>query len=156
MPRSALMVMQTIRGCAEGQWRDLKKQQNSGKQGYYTLSRNEYSITTLILSSPRGFPIIVGHGLTALAWMRVGVVWTFFSSLILPSPLPFLWEMARYRLRYCLKGPLNQKTTNQRHHRSARTQKTAIQMNKMKFPALKCTDKIQTLNQVVISMISQG
>ena len=26
---------------------------------------------------------------------------------------PSLWETARYRLKYCLKGPLNPKTTNQ-------------------------------------------
>ena len=25
---------------------------------------------------------------------------------------PSLWEMARYRLKYCLKGPLSPKTTN--------------------------------------------
>ena len=30
---------------------------------------------------------------------------------------PSLWETARYRLKYCLKGPLNPKQpTNQRHH----------------------------------------
>ena len=26
---------------------------------------------------------------------------------------PSLWETARYRLKYCLKGPLNPKPTNQ-------------------------------------------
>ena len=26
---------------------------------------------------------------------------------------PFLWETARYRLKYCLKGPLSPRTTNQ-------------------------------------------
>ena len=40
--------------------------------------------------------------------------WVFFFdifSLICPfSPLsPSLWETARYRLKYCLKGPLNPK-----------------------------------------------
>ena len=36
-------------------------------------------------------------------------------TLIYPfSPLsPSLWETARYRLKYCLKGPLNPKPTNQ-------------------------------------------
>ena len=36
-------------------------------------------------------------------------------TLVCPfSPLsPSLWETARYRLKYCLKGPLNSKTTNQ-------------------------------------------
>ena len=33
---------------------------------------------------------------------RGGVVWTFFCRLFLP-----LWETARYRLKYCLKGPIN-------------------------------------------------
>ena len=35
----------------------------------------------------------------------------FLLSII--SPLsPSLWEMAQYRLKYCLKGQLNPKTTN--------------------------------------------
>ena len=34
-----------------------------------------------------------------------GVVWTFLLSSILS---PSLWETARYRLKYFLKGPLNQ------------------------------------------------
>ena len=43
-----------------------------------------------------------------------GVVWTFLLSSILSLPSPSLWETARYRLKYCLKGPLNPKqTTNQ-------------------------------------------
>ena len=45
----------------------------------------------------------------------MGVVWTFLLSSIFFSPLsPSLWETARYRLKYCLKGPLNPKQpTNQ-------------------------------------------
>ena len=45
----------------------------------------------------------------------MGVVWTFLLSSILFSPLsPSLWETARYRLKYCLKGPLSPKQpTNQ-------------------------------------------
>ena len=36
-----------------------------------------------------------------------------FTLLYLFSPLsPFLRETAQYRLKYCLKGPLNPKTTN--------------------------------------------
>ena len=43
-----------------------------------------------------------------------GVVWTFFLSSILSSLSPSLWETAQYRLKYCLKGPLNPKQpTNQ-------------------------------------------
>ena len=45
--------------------------------------------------------------------MRVGVVWTFLLSSILSPLSPSLWETARYRLKYCLKGPLNPKPTNQ-------------------------------------------
>ena len=47
--------------------------------------------------------------------MRVGVVWTFLLSTILSSLSPSLWETARYRLKYCLKGPLNpNQPTNQK------------------------------------------
>ena len=44
-----------------------------------------------------------------------GVVWTFLLSSILSLLSPSLWETARYRLKYCPKGPLNPKQpTNQR------------------------------------------
>ena len=67
--------------------------------------------------------ITVGQGPTALAEVRVGVVWTFYS--IYPfSPLsPSLQETARYRLKYCLKWPLSPKqptnltTTKTEHSR---------------------------------------
>ena len=58
----------------------------------------------------------VGHGPTALA---VGAGWVLFGpffSLSYPfsSLSPSLWETARYRLKHCLKGPLNPKQpTNQ-------------------------------------------
>ena len=57
----------------------------------------------------------VGQGPPALA---VGAGWGCMDifTLIYPfSPLsPSLWETARYRLKYCLKGPLNPKQpTNQ-------------------------------------------
>ena len=38
-----------------------------------------------------------------------GVVWTFFLSSIISLLSPSLWETARYRLKYCLKGPLSPK-----------------------------------------------
>ena len=48
--------------------------------------------------------MIVGQGPIA----RVGVVWIFFSlNYHFPFLSPSLWETARYRLKYCLKGPLN-------------------------------------------------
>ena len=45
-------------------------------------------------------------------------IFRHFYSPILFSPLPpSLWETARYRLKYCLKGPLNPKQpTNQPIH----------------------------------------
>ena len=58
--------------------------------------------------------ITVGQGPIALAVGAVGVVWTFLLSSILSPLSPSLWETARYRLKYCLKGPLNPKQpTNQ-------------------------------------------
>ena len=46
--------------------------------------------------------------------VRVGMVWTFLPSSILSLLSPSLWETARYRLKYCLKGTLNPKQpTNQ-------------------------------------------
>ena len=54
--------------------------------------------------------ITVGQGPTALVVGAGGVVWTFLLSSILFSCLsPSLLEMARYRLKYCLKEPLNPK-----------------------------------------------
>ena len=55
--------------------------------------------------------IIVGQGPIALAvGAGGGGLDILLSSILSPS----LWERARYRLRYCLKGPLNPKQpTNQ-------------------------------------------
>ena len=51
--------------------------------------------------------IIVGQGPIALAIGTGGGWLDIFSLLYLFSPLsPSLWETARYRLKYCLKGPL--------------------------------------------------
>ena len=54
--------------------------------------------------------MIVGQGPTALAvGAGVGCL-DIFTLIYLFSPLsPSLREMARYRLKYCLKGPLNPK-----------------------------------------------
>ena len=59
--------------------------------------------------------IVVGQGPTALAVGAGGGCLDIFT-LIYPfsSISPSLWETARYRLKYCLKGPLNPKQpTNQ-------------------------------------------
>ena len=59
--------------------------------------------------------ISVGQGPTALAVGAGGGCLDIFTFIYPFSPLsPSLWETARYRLKYCLKGPLNQKQpTNQ-------------------------------------------
>ena len=54
--------------------------------------------------------ITVGQGPTALAVGAGGGCLDIFTLIYLFSPLsPSLWETARYRLKYCLKGPLNPK-----------------------------------------------
>ena len=59
--------------------------------------------------------ITVGQGLTALAVGAGGGCLDIFTLVYLYSFLsPSLWETARYRLKYCLKGPLSPKQpTNQ-------------------------------------------
>ena len=59
--------------------------------------------------------ITVGQGPTALAEGAGGGCLDIFTLIYPFSPLsPSLWETARYRLKYCLKGPLNPKQpTNQ-------------------------------------------
>ena len=54
--------------------------------------------------------IIVGQGPIVLAVGAGGVCLDIFSLIYHFSFLsPSLWEKARYRLKYCLKGPLSQK-----------------------------------------------
>ena len=58
--------------------------------------------------------ITVGQGPTALAVCAGGGCLDIFTLIYPFSPLsPSLWETARYRLKYCLKGPLNPKPNNQ-------------------------------------------
>ena len=61
--------------------------------------------------------ITVGQGPAALAVGTGGGCLDIFT-LIYPFFLlsPSFWETARYRLKYCLKGPLNPKPTNQPNH----------------------------------------
>ena len=52
--------------------------------------------------------MIVGQGLTALAVGAGGGCLDIFSLVYHFSFLtPSLWETARYRLKYCVKGPLS-------------------------------------------------
>ena len=54
--------------------------------------------------------LIIGQGPIALAVGAGGGCLDIFSLVYLFSFLsPSLWETARYRLKYCLKGPLNPK-----------------------------------------------
>ena len=53
--------------------------------------------------------VTVGQGPIALAVGAGGMVWAFLPSSILSPLSPTLWETARYRMKYCLKGPLNPK-----------------------------------------------
>ena len=56
----------------------------------------------------------VGQGPIALAVGAGGGGLDIFTLIYPFSSLsPSLWETARYRLKYCLKGPLNPKPTNQ-------------------------------------------
>ena len=60
--------------------------------------------------------IPVGQGSIALAGAGGGCLDIFLSSIISLFFFP-LWETARYRLKYCLKGPLSPKQpTNQSVH----------------------------------------
>ena len=59
--------------------------------------------------------IRVGQGPTALAVGAGGGCLDIFTRIYPFSSLsPSLWETTRYRLKYCLKGSLSPKTTNQK------------------------------------------
>ena len=53
--------------------------------------------------------MIVGQGPIALAVGAGGVCLDIFSLIFFSLLSLSLWETAQYRLKYCLKGPLNQK-----------------------------------------------
>ena len=66
--------------------------------------------------------VTVGQGPAALAVGAGGSCLDIFTLIYPFFPLsPSLWETARYRLKYCLKGPLSPKTTD--HHDVTSTQK---------------------------------
>ena len=62
--------------------------------------------------------MIVGQGATALVVGAGGGCLDIFTHIyMVSSHSPSLWETARYRLKYCLKGSLNPKQpTNPRQH----------------------------------------
>ena len=58
----------------------------------------------------------VGQGPTALVVGAGGGCLDIFTLIYPFFPLsPSLWETARYRLKYCLKGPLNPKQPTNHH-----------------------------------------
>ena len=64
--------------------------------------------------------MIVGQGPPVLSEVVGGGCLDIFTLIYPLSPLSLsLWEMARYRLKFCLKGLLNPKTTNQPTHSTA-------------------------------------
>ena len=66
--------------------------------------------------------MIVGQGPIVLAVGAGGGCLDIFTFLYPFSPLsPSLWETARYRLKYCLKGPLNPKQPTNQPHKCTRS-----------------------------------
>ena len=65
----------------------------------------------------------VGQGPTALTVGAGGGILDIFTLIYPFSPVsPSLWETARYRLKYCLKGPLNPKQPNPKDPRTSSKQ----------------------------------
>ena len=88
---------------------------NLGFTSFFFLHLKGWSDGAMVLGklSVPGRPTIciqVGQEPTALAVGAAGGCLDMFSLIYPFSPLsPSLWETARYRLKYCLKGPLNPK-----------------------------------------------
>ena len=73
--------------------------------------------------------ITVGQGPTALAVGAGGGCLDIFTIIYLFSSLsPSLWEKARCRLKYCLKGPLNPQTTNQSTNQAPNNQPSNLSL----------------------------
>ena len=68
-----------------------------------------YNVETVVTDTTLIW-IVVGQGPIALAVGAGGGCLDIFTLVYHFSPFsPSLWETARYRLKYCLKGPLNPK-----------------------------------------------
>ena len=87
----------------------------------------------------------------------MGVVWTFFlSSIISLFFLPLSGETARYRLKYCLKGPLNPKqpTNQQNSPQVIMSQSVAAEVTlALSIPLLQCSDLSDTQLLVAPSIV---
>ena len=67
--------------------------------------------------------ITVGQGPIALAVGAGGGGLVIFTLVFPSSPLsPSLWETAGYRLKYCLKGPLNPVQPTSKNHQRTKTE----------------------------------
>ena len=79
--------------------------------------------------------MIVGQGPIALAVGAGGGCLDIFTLIYPFSSLsPSLWETARYRLKYCLKGPLNPKQPTNQKIAEETVPKTATKSKKTKKP----------------------
>ena len=87
--------------------------------------------------------ITVGQGPSALAVGAGGGCLDIFTLIYPFFPLPpSLWETARYRLKYCLKGPLNPKPTNQPTNLHPKTRDPAHRKRSARFfPAFYVTQR---------------
>ena len=98
--------------------------------------------------------ITVGQGPTALAVGAGGGCLDIFALIYPFSPLsPSFWETARYRLKYCLKGPLNPKQpTNQLYMcakyrtRKYRRKRSILNATVLSIPEVKW-DKLDAFHQ---------
>ena len=91
--------------------------------------------------------ITVGQGPTALAGGAGGGCLDIFTLIYLFSPLsPSLWETARYRLKYCLNGPLNPKQPINHYFRHFCCH---IRLSSL-------TEHFSTLNSIPIALYNQN
>ena len=92
--------------------------------------------------------ITVGQGPIALAVGAGGGCLDIFTLLYPFSPLsPSLWETARYRLKYCLKGPLNPKQpTNQLEYYQSAIIRISIIITVLHFKQKKNKKKNKTFS----------
>ena len=93
--------------------------------------------------------ITVGQGPTALAVGAGGGCLDIFTLTYPFSPLsPSLWETARYRLKYCLKGPLNPKRPTNQLYKGL----LCLQQVRMKY--LHCFSDLASLVSILIKCAS--
>ena len=84
-----------------------EKKANAAETGAtVNLSKKFYPVQFLRLGGWSGGAMVLGKLPVPGRRCGLGVVWTFLLSSILSLSL---WETARYRLKYCLKGPLGPK-----------------------------------------------